>query len=386
MQSSRTFVRHLKVLITGRILKSFIYIFIGFFLAGALTFFIGNKDTTKYLNNPNEQIIQSSDYFSVHPQDKKKAAIFDIGLYVDSIYNLDLANLSFNARGWLWYKWDKLPLIDGKMDSKENIGVFDFNLQEESSSSQIKSISNPYFEDGKYWSETSFDAKFAANKINLKNFPFDKQKLQIIVTSNVNETDELVFDPIQFRLPSNAFNILDYKLDGITIEDTVRIYSSNFFDASVVNWQDRISSGGHSQSEASTQSQSIFSVYISRNALTSLIKYVAPLLIVCFLGSLVSFLSPESSATKLSAPPAAILSLIFLQNTYMADIPRTSYLTCMDLLFMLSFLVCFLAFINSLLEHLDQNYSSYKFILERSGILIILISPLAVRGWLALNL
>lgn len=386
MKNPRTFVKHLKTLMTGQFSKSFIYLFIGFFLAGALSFFIGNKDTFRYLNNPDEQIIQSTDYFKVHPQDKQKAAVFDLGLYVDSIYNLDLASLSFNARGWLWYTWTKLPLIEGKISSRENIGVFDFNLLEEASSSQAKSISNPYFEDGRYWSETSFDAKFSANKINLRNFPFDKQKLQIIVTGNVHETDELVFNPIQFRIPSKAFNILGFKLDGITIEDTVRIYSSNFFDALDVNWKDRISSKGHSQSAAATQSQSIFSINISRDARTSLIKYVAPLLIVCLLGSLVSFLSPELSVSKLSAPPAAILSLIFLQNSFMVALPRTSYLTCMDLLFSLSYLICFLAFVNSLLERLDQHYLSYKFILERSGILIILISPFIVRCWLAFPL
>lgn len=366
-------------------IKFIIFLFISVVLFVIFSFFIGRSNEPKYLNNPDEQAIQSSKYFNMHPQDKKKAAIFNIGLYVDSIYNLDLANLSFNARGWLWYTWKKVPLIEGKVESNENIGVFDFNLNEESSSSQIKSINKPYFEDGEYWSESSFDAKFAANKLNFRNFPFDKQELQIVITSNIHESDELIYNPIQFRLPSKAFNITGYRLLGISIADTVRIYSSNFFNASEVNWRDRISSMGNSQSAATTQSQPIYSIFISRDIFSSLLKYVFPLLIVSILGTFVSLLSPELSVTKLSAPPAAILSLIFLQNSFMLAVPRTPYLTCMDLLFFFSYLACFLSFLNSLIERLDANYLNYRFLLQRSGIIVILISPIVVSGWLISN-
>jgi len=362
-----------------------IFLIISLVLVLIFSFSIGRGNEPKYLNNPDEQVIQSSEYFNMHPQDEKKAALFNIGLYVDSIYNLDLANLSFNARGWLWYTWKKVPLIDGKVESEENIGVFDFNLNEESSSSQIKSINKPYFEDGEYWSESSFDAKFAANKLNFRNFPFDRQELQIAITSNIHETGELIFNPIQFRLPSKAFNITGYRLLGISIADTVRIYSSNFFNASEVNWRDRISSIGHSQSAATSQSQPIYSIFISRDIFSSLLKYVFPLLIVSILGTFVSLLSPELSVTKLSAPPAAILSLIFLQNSFMLAVPRTPYLTCMDLLFFFSYLACFLSFLNSLLERLDANYLNYRFLLQRSGIIVILISPIIVSGWLLSN-
>lgn len=347
--------------------------------------FISKDFATKYLDNPDEKVVQSSEYFIMHPQDKRKAALFNIGLYVDSIYNLDLSNLSFNARGWLWYTWDKVPLISGKVESKENIGIFDFNLNEESSSSQIKSINEPYYEDGEYWSETSFDAKFAANKLNFRNFPFDSQELQIVITSNIHETDQLIFNPVQFRLPSKAFNVTSYRLDGINVADTVRVYTSNFFNGSKVNWRSRIFSSGHSQSEATTQSQPIYSIYISRDIFSSLLKYVFPLLIVSTLGTFVSLLSPELSATKLSAPPAAILSLIFLQNSFMLLVPRTPYLTCMDLLFFLSYIACFLSFLSSLIERLDPNYLNYRFLLQKSGIIVIVISPFIVSGWLVFN-
>jgi hypothetical protein len=379
------FPGNFKLLTVETLAKFIIYLSIGVFLVGVFAFFLGGDTASKYLDNPDEQVIQSSEYFNVNPQDKKTAALFDLGLYVDSIYNLDLANLSFNARGWLWYTWNKAPLIEGKEESKENIGIFDFNINEESRSSQVKLIRDPYFEDGEYWSETAFDAKFAANKLNLRNFPFDRQELQIIVTSNIHTTDELILNPTQFRLPSKAFNITGYRLDGITMTDTVRIYSSNFSDASEVNWRNRMPSVRHSQSAATTQSQPIYSIYISRDIFSSFMKYVFALLIVSLLATFVSLLSRELSVTKLSAPPAAILSLILLQNSFVLAVPRTPYLTLMDLLFLMAFLACFLSFLNSLLECLDRNYARYKFLFERLGIVVILISPFVVKTWLELN-
>lgn len=370
-------------LLTNRIL----YVFIVVSVVSLLSLFVGNKNEVapKYLNNPDEAIVQASDYFKIHPQDLKEAAIFDVGLYVESIYSLDLANLSFKARGDVWYTWTEEPLIDGKMESKDTIGVFGFNLIEDSSSSQAKPLSKPFIEDGHYWDYTSFDAKFNANKINLRNFPFDKQKLQIIVTDIFHETDDLILYPVQFRLPSKAFNILGYKLDGITLENTVRVFSSNYFDDSNVNWQDRISFGEHSQSAASTQSQLIFSIDVSRAIFASIFQYIAPLLIVCILGTTVSFLDADDSEIKLGAPPAAILSLIFLQDSFMDALPRTSYLTCMDLLFLIAYLACFLTFINSLLERLDRNYFRYAFLFKRLGILVVLASPFAIKTWLEFN-
>ena len=64
-----------------------------------------------------------------------------------------------------------------------------------------------------------------------------------------------------------------------------------------------------------------------------------PLAIVSFLAVSVVRLGMRYWEVKLSAPPAAILSLIFLQNTFQQDLHRVSYMTCMDLMFLIGYLV-----------------------------------------------
>ena len=97
-------------------------------------------------------------------------------------------------------------------------------------------------------------------------------------------------------------------------------------------------------------SQATFKIFISRNPLTSLLEFVMPLAIVSFLAVSVVRLDLLYWEVKLTAPPAAIHSLIFLQNTYQQDLPRVSYITCMDLMFLNGYLVCLLSFADGLLS------------------------------------
>ena len=332
-----------------------------------------------YISNPNEQVIPAAQFFKVFPGKKETASVVDLGLYIDSLYDLDLSRLTFKARGWLWYNWTKMPMIEGKVDPGQ-MGRFDLNFLDESEVTQEISSQQPVVDHGaagnnSYWNETSFDAKLAAPSINLRNYPFDRQKLSILVTNPVHETGELIYKIQQFRLPPRVFNISGYKLDGISYEDEIRIYTSNFADSSDVSWRD---------GSATTQSQAAFKIFISRNPLTSLLEYVMPLAIVTFLAVSVVRLDVRYSEVKLTAPPAAILSLIFLQNTFQQDLPRVSYMTCMDLMFLVGYLVCLLSFTDGLLCCLFGDPEQYKGLYGKLACVVLALSPLIVRGWLSI--
>jgi hypothetical protein len=332
-----------------------------------------------YISNPNEQVIPAAQFFKAFPGKKKTASVVDLGLYIDSLYDLDLSKLTFKARGWLWYNWTKMPMIEGKVDPGQ-MGRFDLNFLDESDVNQEISSQQPVADhgaagDASYWNETSFDAKLAAPSINLRNYPFDRQKLSILVTNPVHETGELIYKIKQFRLPPRVFNISGYKLDGISYADEIRIYTSNFADASDVSWRD---------GSATTQSQAAFKIFISRNPLTSLLEYVMPLAIVTFLAVSVVRLGVRYWEVKLTAPPAAILSLIFLQNTFQQDLPRVSYMTCMDLMFLVGYLVCLLSFTDGLLCCLFGDPEQYKGLYGKLAFVVLALSPLIVRGWLSI--
>jgi len=200
------------------------------------------RNSRSYISCPNEQVIPAQTLFKVVPDKRNTTAVVDLGLYIDSLYGLGLSRLPFKARGWLWYNWSKTPMIEGKVDSGQ-MGRFDLNFLDEIDVNQEISSQKPVVDhgaadDASYWNETSFDAKLAAPSINLRSYPFDRQKLSILVTNPVHETGELIYKFQQFRLPPRVFNISGYKLDGISFADEIRFYTSNFADASNVSWRD----------------------------------------------------------------------------------------------------------------------------------------------------
>lgn len=358
-------------------LRLLVVLFFGLLLAVILVGAV-NRDGQGYTNNPNEQVIPAKEFFQVFPDKKESASVVDLGLYIDSLYDLNLSKLTFKARGWLWYNWSKMPMIEGKVDPGQ-MGRFDLNFLDEIDVNQEISSQRPVLDHGatgetSYWNETSFDAKLAAPSINLRNYPFDRQQLSILVTNPVHETGELVYKIQQFRLPPRVFNISGYKLDGISYADEIRIYTSNFADSSEVSWRD---------DSATTQSQAAFNVFISRNPLTSLLEYVMPLAIVSLLAVSVVRLGVRYWEVKLTAPPAAILSLIFLQNTYQQDLPRVPYITCMDLMFLIGYLVCLLSFADGMISCLLSDSERYRGLYGKLACATLALSPLIIKGWMS---
>ena len=340
---------------------------------------VHHRSKKTYIDNPNEQVISASAFVKTFPEIKETAAYVDLGLYLDSLYQLDMSQLTFKARGWLWYNWKKAPLIEGKFDPGP-LGSFNFNsLDQKDVYEQISSKVHVTDADDQgettHWNETAFDVKLAAPSISLKNYPFDHQRLSILVTDPVHETVDLMYRIQQFRLPPNLFNISGYKLDGISYADQVRVYTSNFEDSSNVSLKN---------GTADTQSQAAFNIFISRNALTSVLQYVLPIFVVSFLAVSVVGLRLEYWEAKITTPPAAILSLIFLQNTFGQDLPRISYMTSMDLMFLIAYLVCILSFTDGLFDCLFGDSKKYRGLYGKLACTALALSPLIVKVWLSI--
>ena len=350
------------------------------FVALIIVVFLAHKsgsDSHRYDGNPSEQTLTAAQYYNAFPQDEKTASKVELGLYIDNLYNLDLKSMSFKARGWLWYNWSKPPLIEGKTDPRQ-MGLFDFNFLDETSVNQIISsqqdvptIANSGM--AGFWNETSFDAKLSIPTLNLRGFPFDKQKLQILVTSPVHSSEELIYKIEQFRLPPPRFHLTAYTMKGINYAEQVRVYASNFYDGSNTS----LNNGSDvAQSEAS------FNIFISRNSLTSFLEYVFPVSLVTFMALSLVRLGKDYWHVKVQAPPAAILSLIFLQNGFRQGLPQLAYLTCMDIIFLLAYTVCMLSFMDGLYLGILPNAERYRGLYGKLAVGIFALSPLIIQAWL----
>lgn len=366
-----------------KIFGSFRFVII-FTLGVILVGFFSYKNLHKshlYVENPSEQAMPAAEYYKNFPQNEKTPAVIELGLYIDNLYNLDLKSMSFKARGWLWYNWTKLPMIDGEINSGQ-MGLFDLNFIDETSVNQVISSKEniPYTSNSgveSFENDTSFDATLSASSLDLRKFPFDKQVLQILVTDPVHTSQQLIYKVKQFRLPPSRFNMPAYKLNGINFAEEFRIYTSNFFDESNVS----IDNGS-----PEVQSQASFNISISRNTLTSLLEYVAPVVLVTFMTLSLVRLGKDYWEVKLQTASAAILSLIFLQNSFKQGLPTLSYLTCMDIIFLFAYLICILTFVDGFQLELSKKAGKYDGLYGKLGIAIFAIAPLSIFAWLSFPL
>jgi hypothetical protein len=75
------------------------------------------------------------------------------------------------------------------------------------------------------------------------------------------------------------------------------------------------------------------------------IKYVLPMAIILLLVLVSPYLESSLGDARLAIPSTALLTLVFLQQGYSAGLPQTPYLSYLDKLYAVAYLICIGLFI-----------------------------------------
>ena len=90
--------------------------------------------------------------------------------------------------------------------------------------------------------------------------------------------------------------------------------------------------------------------FLQRSPGTSFFRYLLPLAISIFVVAIVDQLDIASWEIKLATPPTILLTLIFMQSGYQSSFAQISYLTFMDKIYLLAYLLTLLALVRAILE------------------------------------
>jgi len=288
-----------------------------------------------------ERIIEAEEFYGSQEMISAKPKVVNVGMYVDSLFNLDLKNSTFKATGWMWYSWRGKCNVGGCSNEDDPYGKFDLNYVSDDANKQASSFGSPVSweetgnETGSLWNEINFGGSFYTG-LDLKKFPFDTQRLQVRVTSPEYEADEVRYIFNEFAAPSSQILIPGYKVLGTQTHETIREYASKF--------------GYTSDATNTRQSQLIAELLITRNTVASLFRYFVPIVVVITVTLIITKLKQEFWEVKLASPATAILSLIFLQDGFRNDLPTTAYLTVLDFYFAISYLVLLLCLVDACIE------------------------------------
>jgi len=229
----------------------------------------------------------------------------DVGLYLLNLGKFDIATGSFTADFYLSLK------CDGVCPSQ------DFEFMNGRASSFEKIIDKP---DEKFY-------RIQANlvsPVDLKRFPFDQQKLEIVLEDKKKTIDDLVY-------------VADLENTGI--DESISFIGWQMQDWNAYTREHEYNLYGE------TYSQYVFEIPISRIMLNAIFKTFLPIVFIILIMLSSFVLDPDKITTRLGMVGSALVASVMFHISLANQIPPVGYLTFVDKFMVLSYFVILMSFI-----------------------------------------
>ena len=248
----------------------------------------------------------------------KSAEVVTVGFYPVNIYGVDAATSTFMYDGYIWLRWR------GEADPTETLEFV--NAVDKSSLSKEFLLEAPKrMPDGSKYQIMRVESQFF-RPFSLSRFPLDQHALSITLEDSLRGVDELVYeiDKDDTAL-SQALSISGWKLQGWSYRKLANDYGSTF--------------GDKSSAQASKFAQLSFSLNIARPESYFIWKLLLPLVIVLCGAWIALLLNPVLTETRAALPASALLTTVFLQQSYTATLPETGGLVLLDKIYVIAYVL-----------------------------------------------
>ena len=247
-----------------------------------------------------------------------------VGAFIYDIQDVDLANDSFTADFYLWFRW-KSP----KIDPTDSIEPMNSDAFQNTTTSQTGGVAGKMLypepldmPDGSKYQAFRYSGVFA-RKMNLEKYPFDTQNLVIVFEDQNQDTRDLVFVPDSTPVKvSPLVTIPGYELGSPRLIVKEHQYPTNFGDISTPS--------------DLKYSRIIIELPLEREPLPYMVKIILPILIIILITSLIYILPARLEDARAGIGVTAMLTIVALQWTTDSDLPSVEYLTLLDLIYIIS--------------------------------------------------
>lgn len=270
---------------------------------------------------------------------KPETDVVRVGIYVENNYNVDLSGPTFSSNGYYWLRWS--PRLQERLEALDlsATSMIEFANQVDTWDSNIRPFSKDpqRFPNGDYYQIYEYSGRFFIGNVNLRSYPFYTLKLPINMEAN-DQTNAFTF-PYLRLIPDIASSgigrfawVNGHITRGWSMDEYRHHYAGNFgWDANGI--PDEVS-----------YSQVILSVDYSRSPKASFWSLFQPLIVVLAVVLLSPTLSSAFWDGRIAIPSTAILTLVFMQSGYKAQIPDLPYLTFIDKVYVISYVICLACF------------------------------------------
>ena len=279
--------------------------------------------------------------------DSSASVVFDrpertieVGLHVVNVHQFSLKDKVYTVEGWYWLRWPKAiqEIIEREHIPLLNIIEFKNQIEASSFSTTVDSSKPVDLPDGRKYQLFKFSGRFYVNDLSLQKSPFETFALPVVfetrpdALSCESQGPECVYlkpDPEnEESLIGEYASINGFKLVGNAILPSIHQYATNFGIGA-----------------PSAFSRVEYDVRYHTDFWSAFIQQVLPVLIVLAFVLVSPSLPSSLGDVRLAIPATALLTLIFMQQTYRSEIPSLSYLTFMDWLYAFAYVVSMSLFI-----------------------------------------
>lgn len=323
-----------------------VWLVLGISLIVALPIAYAQENIQEFSKNqlPKQQIKESEQTIPLEAK---------IGIFINDLYDFNLRKQSYNVVFWAWFVY---PATDNYKPEKSSEVVNAYGYTKNDFFSALK-------KNNLYWSSMKFVGQ-VTHQWEVANFPFDSQKLQIILEDMELDSSMLqyVADKENSKISSNI-NLPDWKVIDFDIQIVPFVYPTTYGDPEV--------RGGKR-----TYSRAIVSIILERESTIKLFFNMFLALYVAFILSALAFLVPISnSASRLSLATGSVFAVV--ANKYASDtlLPLTTYITLVDKLQIVTLIfISISALISVILIHLDSQHKTSARVVNKIGGISFLVT------------
>ena len=247
----------------------------------------------------------------------ESADVVTVGTYWVNIYGIDFRTNTCYITAYVWLKWR--GGTDPSLTLEFANAVEDWQLK------RTKAFNEPkVLPDGELYQEMRVNGLFY-QRYDLRDYPLDTQAIGLYLEDESRTIDQVVF--LADRESSGvdtSLAIPGWDVEGLTSQSFVHDYQTDFGDPTA----------GPTSSDFTSL---VYTVTIMRDTDYFLWKLMFPLVIVLFTNWLALLLRPNWIDLRTGMPATALLTLVFLQVAYSADLPELSYLVLMDKIYVMAY-------------------------------------------------
>lgn len=228
----------------------------------------------------------------------------DVGLYVLNLGKFDVGTGAFTADFYLSFECESV------------CPDFDFEFANGRASSVDKIIDEP--------NEKFYRIQANLNSpVDLKSFPFDEQKMQIIIEDKRNTLEKVRYIPnLEQSGVDESIAFTGWELGYWTAEETVHSYE--IYDEEY--------------------SQYVFTVPIKRIKVNAILKTFLPIFFIMLVMLSSFFLDTDKIITRLGMAGSALVASVMFHISITSQIPPVGYLTFADKFMVVTYFIVLLSF------------------------------------------